>query len=398
MKLHFVVISLFREQEARRAVVGPKDPNISRHVLGETLGRWGIKVPGANREMDPMYYLVLGKRPIGYVRVFDDERWARNWFNGLRDKKNAWGFWRDGRPLVWDEGSDLRANQFVTMMVICRIRAFTAHAAAEKVWQGYMSGRLYHMELYLDPVAHPPSGAGRPISTEDAVDKPAPTKVLRSSSPDSEPPIEATETSDEDEAYYEVEAEETNDTDDEEERVATPVPTGTPVDPGKWQVDGRAIFRTYRFLEFPSPEINTSLTIRCSLSKYLSGSIGTYLAFQLRPYLHLRFDRNPLDEDLQKGHFSVGLAAEGSGEGTEASPLFLGGMEEVSACCMGENEDAAMLDVASDFGLKLFLQILSCGRPMTFSLWDGSKTKKLSLRLPSDHEFGRLYSSVRERM
>ena len=75
MLLHFVVISVFDYDNHRAARLGLKDPNVAHQAFAETLRLGGIKASGPQ---DHMWYLVIGERMVGYVKVFREERGARN--------------------------------------------------------------------------------------------------------------------------------------------------------------------------------------------------------------------------------------------------------------------------------------------------------------------------------
>ncbi|MFB9262846.1 hypothetical protein ACFFWD_06610 [Bradyrhizobium erythrophlei] len=112
-----------------------------------------------------MWYLMREGKIIGYVKVFREERYARNWFRDLADQgssMNFWAFWRDGQPLALVGGANAKdANQFVRQMMLCRVRAFSAQSAAENSWKNWISGRLTALEIFRDrpqkPVEREPS-------------------------------------------------------------------------------------------------------------------------------------------------------------------------------------------------------------------------------------------------
>src|SRR5258707_1168104 len=151
MLLHFVVISVFDRNNSSDAKLGPKDPDRAHQSVSETLALAGIK---AGKAQDPMWYLMSGDKFVGYVKVFREERYARNWFRDLSEKeasKNFWAYWRDGCPLALIDGANAKdANQFVQYMAICRVRAFSAQSAAENGWRNWSSGNLTAIEIYLD--------------------------------------------------------------------------------------------------------------------------------------------------------------------------------------------------------------------------------------------------------
>lgn len=151
MLLHFVVISVFDRDNHRAAKLGPKDPDIAHQEVAASLAMAGVN---AGKPLDPMWYLMAGDRVVGYVKVFREERYARNWFRDLKERKasrNFWAFWRDGKPLIWTKGANAReANQFVNYQSLCRVRAFSAESAAANGWKNWISGNLTAIEVDLD--------------------------------------------------------------------------------------------------------------------------------------------------------------------------------------------------------------------------------------------------------
>ncbi len=158
MLVHFVVISVFEERHSNEARLGPMDQG--RQWISETFRQAGIR---ASSPPDPMWFLIREGKPIGYVKVFREERYARNWFRDLAEKEQSgsfWAFWRDGRPLALVDGANARdANQFVKLISLCRVRAFSAQSAAENGWKNWCAGRLTAMEVFLD---RPPATPTRP--------------------------------------------------------------------------------------------------------------------------------------------------------------------------------------------------------------------------------------------
>src|SRR5262245_39282871 len=119
--------------------------------------------------------------------------------------------------------------------------------------------------------------------------------------------------------------------------------TTLPVQCGKWHVQGDRFFRVYEFSGLPPPVTSASIKLLCALSTYANGYISKYFRFFLRPYLYLQPSRVPFEAHYVPAPFFVGLTGEGAG--TEASPLFLGGVFNVSACSVEEDADTVMLDV-----------------------------------------------------
>jgi len=177
MLLHFVVISVFEERHAFDAKLGPKDPDLAHQSVAETLGRAGIK---AGKPQDPMWYLILDNKFVGYVKVFREERYARNWFRDLAEKEastNFWAYWRDGYPLALVQGAKTTdANQFVKSIAICRVRAFSAEAAAENGWKNWSSRNLTAIEIYQDKSSGGAETVGQLLTTTTST-APADTNV-----------------------------------------------------------------------------------------------------------------------------------------------------------------------------------------------------------------------------
>jgi hypothetical protein len=166
MLLHFVVISVFN-RNAGDTKLGPKESDVARDSQVEMMSRdiertfrmAGIK-PG--KPQDPMWYLMSHDKFVGYVKVFREERYARNWFRDLSEKDtspNAWAYWRNDYPIMLIEGASGKdANQFVKYIAICRVRAFSAQSAAENAWKNWSSGNLTAIEIFLD---EPRASGGR---------------------------------------------------------------------------------------------------------------------------------------------------------------------------------------------------------------------------------------------
>ncbi len=156
MLLHFIVISVFEDRHSSEARLGPMDPDLAHQSVAETLRKAGVK---ASATQDPMWYLIREGKIIGYLKVFREERYARNWFRDLAEKeesRNFWAFWRDGHPLALVEGANAKdANQFVSTMSLCRVRAFSAQSAAENGWKNWISGNLTAIEVFLDRPPRP---------------------------------------------------------------------------------------------------------------------------------------------------------------------------------------------------------------------------------------------------
>jgi hypothetical protein len=334
MKQRFIVISVFVPGHGRGAQLGQKDPNISRSSVDDIFENVGMKLPWHQRtELDPMWYLLMDGRPVGYVRVFDQERFARQWFNALRNKTEIWAYWHKGFPLPWMKDRDIKlADQFLCSMALCRVRAFSAHGAAKSGWDNWSAGRLTADDVYLD------RDASR-RTTENVV------HGARS------------------------------------EFIDTSALT---VKSTKWQVQETAISRTYEISGLPPPEPTTSLKIRCSLLKALSGHLLTSVDFELRPYLYLQPSRQPLPDHLVDPPFTAALTAE--------SGTFVEGTEfAVIACFVEDQPDTTYFQVRKQSDILLCVRALLIGGKMAFSIFDKTDHRvKLCLPLPNDSDFARL--------
>ena len=354
MLLHFVVISLFDERNARAAKLGPKDPDLAHQEVARTLSRAGAD-PG--KPFDPMWYLVLNHKFIGCVKVFRKERLARNWFRDLREKdksRNFWAYWRDGYPLVLVKGAKTTdANQFVKSMAICRVRAFSDQGAAETGWKNWISGNLTAIEVYVDE------------STSSVKQTTRPEKTVG------------------------------NQGLEKGERILTPGREKPSVRSNGWTIKEDRLVREYAFSNLAAPAPETYLRIECSLSQYLSGSIGINLTFCLRPYLYLVPNGVPFDDSLVTAPFLVSLFAAGSGAGTEDSPIYRGGMFSVAGSSYEEELDTASLYTNNNFSTKHWVTAMASGEQLTFAILEKDTGKPmLSLTLPNDMEFGRLFKQL----
>jgi hypothetical protein len=169
---------------------------------------------------------------------------------------------------------------------------------------------------------------------------------------------------------------------------------------GEWQSHGSAMTRVYEFASQPPLEMTGALRIECWVSRHPTGVIGTNLCFYLKPYLYLRPSGRPFADDLRSAAFSVGLAAAGSGAGTEASALLQGGLVQVSVSSAGETPDTAFLLVNTKEDVTRCIQVISSGNELTFTLvdYETEPPVKFRLQLPNDRRFSRLYNRIRRAM
>lgn len=171
---------------------------------------------------------------------------------------------------------------------------------------------------------------------------------------------------------------------------------------GSWQLDGENVFRRYEFPGVPSPGITTSLRIELHAYRALNGSILASLRFELRPYLYLLPDRMPIGQagELVTPPFAVALWAAAPGAGTEQSPIYQGGLFEVYACSVEEDAETVMLGTDRTFAVMHWVQAISTGTELTFSICDehAEPSVKLRLQLPNDQEFAQLYNELQSNL
>jgi hypothetical protein len=169
-----------------------------------------------------------------------------------------------------------------------------------------------------------------------------------------------------------------------------------PADNGKWRSQGSKLVCDHEVSGVLPPHTKTSLRIECSVSRYLSGTLDTNLYFYVTPYLYLMPDEEPFEAHLVTAPFVLGLVADGSGQGTEASPLVQGGMFEVNASADEDVSDTAILNIISSRDTMLAVRTLALGKDMTFTLidYETEPPVKLRLRLTGDRNFASLYERL----
>lgn len=165
---------------------------------------------------------------------------------------------------------------------------------------------------------------------------------------------------------------------------------------GKWRFEGSSLVCNHELSGLPPPQTTTSLRIECAVSRWDNGVLATYLNFYLTPYLYLIPDEEPFEAHLVKAPFALGLVADGSGKGTEASPLVQGGMFEVNASANEDIPDTAILGIISSRDTMLAVRTLALGKDLTFTLidYDTEPPIRLRLRLPGDRNFASLYDRL----
>ena len=143
--------------------------------------------------------------------------------------------------------------------------------------------------------------------------------------------------------------------------------------------------------------INGAGHCHLSVSRWDNGTLATYLTFYLTPYLYLIPDAEPFEPHLVKAPFALGLVADGSGLGTEASPLVQGGMFEVNASANEDVPDTAIFGIISSRDTALATRTLAIGKDLTLTLidYETEPPVKLRLRLKGDPNFAQLYERLR---
>ncbi len=355
MLLHFVVISVFDRDNSGGAKLGPKDPDLAHQSVAETLRMAGIR---SSKPQDHMWYLMSGEKCVGYVKVFREERYARNWFRDLKEREastNFWAFWRDGRPLTWTKGANARdANQFVNYQALCRVRAFSAESAAENGWKNWISGNLTAIEVDLD----------------ESRDRARAEKARRETTT-SQQSRQITET-----------------------RRAT---SRVSIECSEWQVtrgasgiDGprpsEELSRTYDLSGLAPPDRTATVRIVCKLqSEGLEGGLeaevgGLKLYRTLRVYL--RPFRLPHDAS-----FVMGLSTADQSKGGEfdvlASPV--------------DHDTSAFAKFGGRNDVRTCLDVIMSGDDMIFKIADETESL-VNFRLPNDGEFKRLVDETCDRL
>jgi hypothetical protein len=166
-------------------------------------------------------------------------------------------------------------------------------------------------------------------------------------------------------------------------------------DRGRWQLEGKKVFRSYTFADVPTPGTTTSFRITVPADRTLSGLIYASIEFRLSPYRYMWPDRLPLGEggEIVESPWAVGLVADAPGAGTEESPLIQGGMFDVWAC--EEDSETVMLGMERIPDVRRCAQAISTGTELTFTLHDEANLAvKLRLTLPNDQDFARLFNRL----
>lgn len=154
----YVVTAIFvRPDLISAAKIGRSNPwtDAQRRALSAPFTNFGLKSPFSKKELDPLFIIEVGERPLGYSRVFETKRLALNWLLTLVEKRDVYSYWRHGAPVgPFGTPEEYKsADQFVDRIAVHSERAFTARGAAEAAL------RRFHKHFdeplcYWDRTAH----------------------------------------------------------------------------------------------------------------------------------------------------------------------------------------------------------------------------------------------------
>jgi hypothetical protein len=301
-----------------------------------------------------MWYLMSHGNFVGYVKVFPKEMDARNWFRELSEKDASRNVWK--------------------YIAICRVRAFSVHAAAGNAWTNWISGNLRAIDTYLGESSAPtmadsstisPRFAWLPVCTMDQG-----VMWLR--------------------PYW------TNGLFCFGDKTAA---FDAPVQCSEWRLEETHLVRTYEFSNLPPPETRAFLKTELWINISPAGGKWTTLSFWLRPYRQLMPDDQALPDHFVTPPFRMTLFSDVPGAGTEASPAFRGGWFELTAYSSGPENEILEFCVAPTYE-TLCLELLSSGDGLTFTLLkDTEPHAQLRLKLPKHprYQFRELYRTLKRR-
>lgn len=150
---------------------------------------------------------------------------------------------------------------------------------------------------------------------------------------------------------------------------------------GRWRLhEGRLVCEHNVTAVLPD-QVATSVRMRCSVSRFLSGTIDTNLWVELNPYIYLMNDGKPFAPHLVRPPFALGWVADGTGRGTESDPLVQGGVFEVDACASADEPEIAALNIVSSKDTALAVRTLGIGTNLTLTLVDYKAEAPVRLRL-----------------
>jgi hypothetical protein len=172
-----------------------------------------------------------------------------------------------------------------------------------------------------------------------------------------------------------------------------------PVQNGKWRLERGGLVCNHELPDLLRSQGAADLRIECAVSRWDNGVVAIYLSFHLTPYLDLLPDQEPFEPHLVKAPFVLGLVADGSGLGTEASPLLQGGMFEINASANEDKPNTAVFSIISTKDTMLAARTVALGSDLTFTLVEHDiipASVRLHLRLPGDRGFASLYQRLQK--
>jgi hypothetical protein len=154
LSLRCVVTAFFvRPDLISAAKIGRSNPwaDAQQRALSAPFTNFGLKSPFGTNELDPLFIIEVGERPLGYSRVFETKRLALNWLVTLVEKRDVYSYWHLGAPVgPFGAPEEYKsADQFVDRIAVHSERAFTARGAAEaalKRFQRHFDEPLYYWD------------------------------------------------------------------------------------------------------------------------------------------------------------------------------------------------------------------------------------------------------------
>src|SRR5260370_12041862 len=157
VKLRYVVTAVFvRPDLISAAKIGRSNPwaDAQQRELSAPFTNFGLKSPFGKNELDPLFIIEVGERPLGYSRVFETKRLALNWVVNLVERRDVYGYWRLSVPIgPFGTPEEYKsADQFVDRIAVHSERAFTARGAAEAALKSFQR-HFYEPLCYWDRTA-----------------------------------------------------------------------------------------------------------------------------------------------------------------------------------------------------------------------------------------------------
>jgi hypothetical protein len=142
LSLKYVVTAIFAKADLISiAKVGRANPwaDAQQKALSDPFANFDTKSPFDKKELDPLFIIEVGERPLGYSRVFETERLALNWLVTLVERGDVYSYWRLGVPVgPFGTPEEYRsADQFVDRIAIHSERAFTMRGAAQAALKSF---------------------------------------------------------------------------------------------------------------------------------------------------------------------------------------------------------------------------------------------------------------------